>query len=154
MTGHAFPDSYPAGAGPDRTPNTFGGFTLRLGAGATAPVPSAPGGSGGGEAATPSGPGTATGTTSPAAGGTGTSSAAATRRAVTLAKAPFAGPGLRLVELRSARSKKVVATGKVRGRLLTLTSVKRGHKLAALQGRYLLRVRGAKKLRQTSVVLP
>ena len=28
----AFPANYPAGAGPDRTPNTFGGFTLSLGA--------------------------------------------------------------------------------------------------------------------------
>lgn len=30
VTGHAFPDSYPAGSGPDRTPNTFGTFDLTI----------------------------------------------------------------------------------------------------------------------------
>jgi len=34
--------SYPAGAGPDRTPNTFGTFALEVGTAASAPPPAAP----------------------------------------------------------------------------------------------------------------
>lgn len=134
--GYAFPGDYGKGAGPDRTPHTFGTFTLRLGEAADLPPVSSPPPAAPGQAAAPA----------PAA-------ARPKVRRVTLARAPFSGPGLRRITLRSVRTRRVVATGKVRGRALTLYAV-RGHRLASLSGRHLLRIRGAKRLRQVAVVLP
>lgn len=135
--GYAFPGDYAKGSGPDRTPPTFGTFTLRLGAPAALPPVSEP-------AAPPAATSPTPATAAPAS---------AKVRRVTLARAPFAGPGLRRVTLRSAKSRRAVATGKVRGRQLTLYRVK-GHKLASLSGRYLLRIRNAKRVREVAVLLP
>lgn len=135
--GYAFPGDYAKGSGPDRTPPTFGTFTLRLGAPAALPPVTQP-------------------QTTPAAAAPGTPPAQTTGtkvRRVTLQRAPFAGPGLRRVTLRSTKSRRAVATGKVRGRVLTLYRVK-GHKLASLSGTYLLRIRNARKVREVRIVLP
>ena len=144
VTGYAFPGGgmgYPAGSGPDRTPNTFGGFAISV---APNTGPTGPTG--------PAGPVGATGLTGPIgpAGPKGSKGARGKRGArgprgkrgavgkarksqvAQLAKAPF-GKTARSVKL--TRKGEVVATGTVRGRTLRVTL--RGDK--HLRGVYVLR---------------
>ncbi|MTD45374.1 hypothetical protein GKE82_14025 [Conexibacter sp. W3-3-2] len=125
-TDGAAPSGYPAGAGPDRTPNTFGGFALQVvtpRAGATgADGPTGAGGATGAPGAVgpqgPVGPAGATGAPGPA----GPAGRDGVVRTVTLrgARAPF-GRAAAAVELRRA-SGAVVGTGVVRGRRLTVVT--------------------------------
>jgi hypothetical protein len=136
VTSHAFPSNYLAGAGPDRTPNTFGSFdlTLRLAAGdaeAGLAGPAGPAGDPG-----PAGP---PGPVGPAAapglagipGARGPEGKTTTIRSVVavLAKAPFRGNGTRKVTVRNAKGK-LVAGGTVRGRTLKVTLAKNVKSLA------------------------
>jgi hypothetical protein len=132
-----FPAPYLAGAGPDRTPNTFGSFSLAVkidpddltgpagATGATGPAGAA-------------GPAGATG----AKGATGPAGPAATIRSVTaiLAKAPFRGKGSRKVSVVNARGK-TLASGSVKGRVLKVTLAKA---ITALSGKVTLKVTGSK----------
>jgi hypothetical protein len=106
----AFPSNYPAGAGPDRDPNTFGSFalTLRLAQGDAGPA----------------------GATGPAgvagpAGHPGPAGPVATIRSVKaiLTKAPFKGKATRKVSVLNSKGK-TVATGTVKGRVLKVTLAK------------------------------
>jgi hypothetical protein len=120
---HVFPAPYNAGAGPDRTPNTFGAFSLRL---ALAPIA-------GGSAAGVPGP---QGETGPP-GATGQAGPRGRSVLVTrLARAPFGGRALHRVRVTPRGSTRTLAWGTVRGRTLRVTlsaSVQR------LRGRYVLR---------------
>jgi hypothetical protein len=109
----AFPSNYPAGAGPDRDPNTFGSFalTLRLAQGDAGPA----------------GPAGVTGPAGVAgpAGRPGPAGPVATIRSVkaVLAKAPFKGKATRKVSVLNSKGK-TVATGTVKGRVLKVTLAK------------------------------
>jgi hypothetical protein len=124
--GYAFPANYVTGAGPDRTPNTFGGFALVLN------QPAAAGGSPG---AGPIGPAGPTGPAGPA--GPESRKVTAIRRiqVVRLAEAPF-GRGARKV--RVLKRGKLVARGRVKGKALRVRLAKGAGK--RLRGRVVLRV--------------
>lgn len=129
---YAFPANYAAGAGPDRTPNTFGSFSLAL---------DRPDGVGG-----PPGPRGADGAAGPIGatgplGPTGTTVTIVRRIQVArLVKAPF-GRGSRRV--RALRKGKLVARGRVRGKTVRLKLVEGSTR--QLRGRYVLRVIGGKR---------
>jgi len=136
-TGLPFPPNYTGGvSGPDRTPNTFGSFTLKL---HTAPVPALSGPPGAPGAPGPAG----------APGAPGAPGATVTVRnyVVHLAKAPFRGRGSNAVTLR--RSGKVVATGKIRGRVLR---VRLRPAVSSLSGRYAINLWSNAK-RSTGIVV-
>lgn len=132
-TGLPFPPNYTGGvSGPDRTPNTFGSFTLKL---HTAPVPA-----GSGPQGPPGPPGTP--------GAPGPLMILTVRDYVVhLAKAPFSGRGSNAVTLR--RSGKVVATGKIRGRVLRVSL---RPAVSSLSGRYAINLWSNAK-RRTGIVV-
>lgn len=122
---------FPAGAGPDRTPNTFGGFSLTVVTPQTGPkgdtgVPGPVG---------PVGPVGKTGPTGKQGKRGKTGKAGSTKVIARLAKAPFKGSKTRKVSLR--KGKTVVAKGSVKRRTLTVT-VARGKKVKA--GKYTLKL--------------
>lgn len=145
---------YAVGSGPNRTPNTFGGFTLTFesqptaGGGGTGPQgatgPAGPQGDTG-----PAGPQGASGPAGPAGpvgpqgarGPAGTAGKDAKVRRVTLRAAPFRGTRALAVQLRSRRTGKVVGTGTVTRRVLRV-KVLEG---TSLRGTWTLR-RTAKKV--------
>lgn len=138
---------FPAGSGPDRTPNTFGGFSLsfRTVPGQVgpqgdvgAPGPAGPIGVPG--PAGPAGPTGKTGKTGPR-GKTGR-----TKVIARLAKAPWKGSKTRKVSLR--KGKTVVAKGTVKRRTLTVTVV-RGKKVSA--GKYTLKLNGSKSTKKIRI---
>ncbi|MBF6619857.1 MAG: HtaA domain-containing protein [Patulibacter sp.] len=129
---------FPAGSGPDRTPNTFGGFSLTLVTPQPGPqgVPGpigVPGPVGVPGPAGPVGKAGETGKTGKA-GKTGK-----TKVIARLAKAPWKGKKTRKVSLR--KGKTLVATGKIKRRTLTVT-VRKGKKVSA--GKYTLRIQKSK----------
>ncbi len=134
---------FPPGAGPDRTPNTFGGFELsfRTVAGQVGPQ----GDTGETGAVGPVGPAGVAGPAGPVGpagkdGASGKTGATGRTRVIArLAKAPWSGSKTRKVTLRKGKS--VVASGTVKQRTLTVT-VRKGKKVSA--GRYTLRLQGAK----------
>jgi hypothetical protein len=132
-TDYAFPANYVTGAGPDRTPNTFGGFTLVL------DRPESAGGAVG-----PAGPAGPAGLAGPAGavGPTGPAGTTTIERIqiVTLAAAPF-GKGSRKV--RVLKRGKLMARGTVKGSALRVTLTERAGK--RLAGRLVLRVAGGKR---------
>jgi hypothetical protein len=172
--GHVFPAaSYPVGAGPNRTPNTFGAFELRIAGDepATAPRPV------GGCAADPepgpigpAGPAGPAGAIGPA-GATGPAGAkgdagpkgdrgprgrrgprglpgkvrkvARKSQVVLLSHAPFGKAASRRVRL--GRDGITIATGRLEGRTLWLTLGKR-RKAKRLSGRYVLRTASGSRL--------
>jgi len=128
-TDYAFPANYATGAGPDRTPNTFGSFSLILDRPDGAGGPAGPRGPDGAP-----GPIGASGPQGPA----GTTVTIVRRVLVArLAKAPF-GKGSRRV--RALRNGKLVARGRVKGRTVRLKLLETSTK--PLEGRYVLRVIG------------
>ncbi|MDX8150081.1 hypothetical protein SK069_00620 [Patulibacter brassicae] len=145
---------YAVGSGPNRTPNTFGGFTLTFesqptaGGGGTGPQgatgPAGPQGDTG-----PAGPQGASGPAGPAGpvgpqgarGPAGAAGKSAKVRRVTLRAAPFRGTRALAVQLRSRRTGKVVGTGTVTRRVLRV-KVLEG---TSLRGTWTLR-RTAKKV--------
>lgn len=161
---HAFPASYPVGSGPNRTPNTFGAFELRISPGAAPtpaprpaggcasaadqPLPGPPGAQGapGATGAVgPIGPKGADGDRGPRGrrGKRGRRGLRGKVRKVVkrtqvarLARAPFGAR--RTVAVRLARGGALVASGTVRGRTLRLT-VRRGRATAPLHGGYVLK---------------
>jgi len=121
-----FATNYPVGAGPDRTPNTFGRLTLRLKLRSSAAVG-------------PAGPAGPAGERGPA-GSAGTTTIR--RYVVHLGAAPFRGKATRKVRLTTAgRKRHTVATGTLRGRVLRVTLAK-GTK--ALSGAYRVKAAGIK----------
>ncbi|HEX2070513.1 MAG TPA: hypothetical protein VHF90_02560 [Thermoleophilaceae bacterium] len=120
--GHAFPAAYPVDSGPNRTPNIFGSFAIRV-------TPD--------EVRGPSGAPGATGPAGPK--GTDGVTVRVVRRihVAVLAEAPF-GKGARKV--RVLRRGKLVARGRVKGRTVRVRLVDGSSK--RLRGRYLLRVVG------------
>jgi hypothetical protein len=130
--GVAFPGNYLVGAGPERTPNTFGTFslTVKTNGGDTGPAgkdgkDGAPGATG---PAGPAGP----------AGKNGTSATIRSVKAV-LAKAPFKGAATRKVGVYNSKGKKV-ASGTVKGRVLKVTLA---DKVTSLSGKVKLKVTGS-----------
>lgn len=131
--------SYPAGAGPDRTPNTFGSFAITV---SPNTGPEGPKGETGPKGDT--GPKGETGPTGPRGetGPTGKTRKTVIKRIqiAVLAKAPF-GKGSRKV--RVLKKGKLVARGRVRGRTVQVRLAKRAGK--RLKGKYVLRVAGGKR---------
>lgn len=138
-TDYAFPSNYVTGAGPDRTPNTFGSFALVLNAPDAGQGPAGPQGPTG--PAGPQGPAGAQGELGPRGkpglvrGSLKRSADAA--RIVRLASAPFGNGKARKVKLR--RNGKLVARGELLGRRLSLKLVGPGAADRPLAGRYVLR---------------
>jgi len=127
----AFPGGdYRVGAGPDRTPNTFGAFAFNV---RTAPVAGPKGDKGDTGAKGDKGD---TGV----AGKNGKNGKTVYIQTSALRSAPFKGKAARKVRVTKSGSKKVVASGTVKGRSLKVTL--KGKK--ALKGRYVLRVVGGK----------
>lgn len=120
---------YGPGAGPERTPNTFGGFSLTL----ATPQSGVKGDTG---VAGPTGP---VGAQGPIGKPGATGKAGSTKVIARLAKAPFKGSKTRKVTLRKGKS--VVASGTVKQRTLTVT-VAKGKKVSA--GKYTLKLNGSK----------
>jgi hypothetical protein len=115
----AFPGtSYPAGAGPDRDPSTFGSFdlTLRLAPGSADAGPAGVAGV--------AGPAGIAGPVGPA-GRPGPAGPVATVRSLKaiLAKAPFKGNATRKVSVLNSKGK-TLATGTIKGRVLKVTLAK------------------------------
>ena len=141
-TGTAFPNNYAVGAGPDRTPNTFGGFSLTIKATGGDRGPAGVDGIDGADGATgatgPAGPAGPVGATGPA----GPAAPAATIRSVKaiLAKAPFKGSATRKVTVLSSKGR-TLATGTVKGRVLKVTL---STTVTDLAGRVKLKVTGSK----------
>jgi hypothetical protein len=140
--GHVFPGgSYPVDAGPNRSPNIFGGFTVRIAPNggpqgpAGNPGPSGPAGADG----APGEPGPAG-----AKGEDGKDGLVVVRRiqVVHLAKAPF-GKGSRAVRV-TTRKGKLVARGRVRGSTLRIRLVKGAKVGKRLKGKYVLHAVGGK----------
>jgi hypothetical protein len=136
VTGLPFPGNYPAGvAGPDRTPNTFGAFSLNVKPGSQ-PVAQGPAGPQGPQG--PAGP----------AGVAGASVPQTIRSYVAyLRAAPYTGKGSNRVTLR--RKGKIVASGTIRGRVLRV-KLKSG--VRSISGRYTIRLSGGSK-RATTIVI-
>lgn len=131
---YVFPIQYPAGSGPNRTPNTLGSLSIDL------PTLVGPKGDKG-----DTGPAGRNGTngTNGANGRNGTN---ATIRVQTssLGSAPFRGKAARKVRVTARKSTRTLATGTVKGRSLTIT-LARGVKKKQLKGKYVLRLQGGKK---------
>lgn len=134
VTGYTFPTNYVAGAGPERTPNTFGALTIKI------PANVGPQGPVG-----PTGPKGDTGAVGPKGdrGPAGKNGVTRTIRiqTTTLARAPFKGKAKRKVRVTARKSKRTLATGTVKGRKLTVTLAPRVRK-KQLKGRYVLRLVG------------
>ncbi len=142
VTGYAFPGNYVGGvSGPDRDPNTFGGFAIGVAPDGGPAGPAGPEGAAG--PAGPVGPVGPAGATGPKGdkgvtgkrgprGKRGPAGKAKKSQVARLARAPF-GSAARSVKL--TRKGKVVATGTVRGRALHVTL--RGDE--RLRGVYVLR---------------
>jgi hypothetical protein len=133
----AFPGNYLVGAGPDRTPNTFGSFTVKV------PANAGPKGDKGDRGDTgPAGRNGTNGTN----GRNGKDGKTTIVRVQTtsLARAPFKGKKARKVRVTARKSTKTLATGTVKGRSLTIT-LARGVKKKRLKGTYVLRLAGGKK---------
>ncbi len=128
--GIAFPGSYRVGAGPERTPNTFGAFSFNV---RTAPVAGPKGDKGDAGAKGDKGD---TGVS----GKNGKNGKTVYIQTSALRSAPFKGKAARKVRVTGRKSTKVLATGTVKGRTLKVTL--KGKK--ALKGSYLLRVVGGK----------
>jgi Htaa protein len=130
----AFPGNYAIGAGPERTPNTFGSFSLAL---------KATGGDQG-----PKGDTGATGAAGKdgAAGKNGTSATIRTVKAV-LAKAPYAGGATRKVTVSNAKGKRL-ATGTLKGRVLKVTLA---DGVTSLSGKVKVKATGAKTSKTVSI---
>lgn len=132
---HVFPANYTADAGPNRSPNIFGGFTIRI---APNGGPQGPAGDPG-----PAGPAGADGAqgSNGDAGADGAEGKTVVRhiQVVYLAEAPF-GKGARKVRV-TTRKGKLVARGTVRGSTLRLRLLK-GAKGKRLKGKYVLRAGG------------
>ena len=120
----AFPGNYAAGAGPDRTPNTFGAFALTLRVTPSSGGGGTDGNDGAAGVAGPAGPAGATGPTglTGPAGLAGAAGKAVTIRnlVAVLAKAPYKGAATRKVSVLDAKGK-IVATGTIRSRTLKVT---------------------------------
>lgn len=149
--GYAFPANYVTGAGPERTPNTFGSFALTIapdsgpqgpaGPAGSPGAPGAPGATGAAGPVGPIGPAGPRGRRGPR-GKRGKPGKPARRRQVSrLARAPYAGRRTRKV--RVTRAGRVLATGTVRGRVLRLR-LTRGRK----------RIRGVVTLRPRASLRP
>jgi hypothetical protein len=136
-TDTAFPDTYAAGAGPDRTPNTFGSFTLTIKTSGGDAGPAGKDGASGKDGATgPAGP----------AGKDGTSATIRTVKAV-LAKAPYKGGATRKVTVYSIKNAKL-ASGTLKGRVLKVTLAS---KVTALSGKVKVKPTGAKTSKTVSI---
>lgn len=130
-----FPANYPVGAGPDRTPNTFGRLTLKLKL-----QPNA--------AAGPAGPAGPAGQPGPA-GATTTMTNTIRRYVVHLRRAPFKGKASRNVRLTtSGKHRRTVAAGTLRGRVLRVT-LRAG--TTSLKGSYRVKAHGIKRTKQVTV---
>jgi hypothetical protein len=135
---HVFPGNYTADAGPNRSPNIFGGFTIRI----------APNGGPQGPAGDPgaTGPAGADGAQGPKGdvGPDGAEGKTIVRhiQVVYLAKAPF-GKGARKVSV-TTRKGKLVARGTARGSTLRLRLLKAANG-KRLKGKYVLRAAGGKR---------
>lgn len=133
------------GSGPNRTPNTFGGFSLTIATPQTGPQgdTGAPGPVGPIGVPGPVGPAGATGKT----GKTGPRGKTGRTKVIArLAKAPWKGSKTRKVSLR--KGKTVVAKGTVKRRTLTVTVV-RGKKVSA--GKYTLKLNGSKSTKKIRI---
>jgi hypothetical protein len=128
--------SYPAGAGPDRSPNTFGSFAITV---SPNTGPQGPQGETGPKGDTgPKGETGPKGDTGPK-GATGKSGRTVVVQIAVLAKAPF-GKGSRKV--RVLKKGKLVARGRVKGKTVQVKLVRGAGK--RLKGKYVLRVVGGK----------
>ncbi|WP_445150265.1 HtaA domain-containing protein [Baekduia sp. Peel2402] len=129
-----FLPSYAVGAGPNRTPNTFGSFSLTV---------KTDGGDQG-----PKGDTGAAGANGKdgAAGKNGASATIRTVKAV-LAKAPYTGSATRKVTVYSTANKKL-ATGTLKGRVLKVTLA---DKVTSLSGKVKVKVSGAKSSKTVSI---
>lgn len=141
----AFPNNYAVGAGPDRSPNTFGSFSLTL---KTATDDAAAGPAG------PTGPAGVAGPVGPAGangkdGTNGKNGTSVTIRSVkaVLAKAPFKGSATRKVTVYSTKNKKLAA-GTLKGRVLNVTLAS---KVTSLSGKVKVKVNGAKSTTTVSI---
>jgi hypothetical protein len=133
--GLVFPaSSYPAGSGPNRTPNTFGSFSLTLKTNGGDQGPKGDTGAAGKDGA---------------AGANGKDGATATIRTVkaVLAKAPYTGSATRKVTVYSTKNKKL-ATGTLKGRVLKVTLA---DKVTSLSGKVKVKVSGAKTSKTVSI---
>lgn len=131
--GTAFPGNYRVGAGPDRTPNTFGAFAFNV---RTASVSGPKGDKGDAGAKGDKGDKGDNGV----AGKNGKNGKTVYIQTSSLRSAPFKGKAARKIRVTARKSTKVLATGTVKGRTLKVTL--KGKK--ALKGSYLLRVVGGK----------
>ncbi|HST39265.1 MAG TPA: HtaA domain-containing protein [Conexibacter sp.] len=131
--------SYPAGSGPNRTPNIFGSFTISV-----TPDTGAKGDKGDTGAAGAPGAAGRNGTngTNGKDGKDGTTTVVRVQTS-SLAKAPFKGKAARKVRVTAKKSTKTLATGTVKGRTITFTIAK-GVNKKQLKGTYVLRVVGGK----------
>lgn len=128
---YAFPAQYDVGDGPDRTPNTFGSFTIRI-----APDGGPKGDRGETGARGQDGRNGTNGTN----GKNGTTKVVRIQTS-TLRRAPFKGKAARKVRVTARRSNTTLATGTVRGRTLTVTLAPDAKK-KQLKGVYVLRLVG------------
>jgi hypothetical protein len=142
----AFPDTYAVGAGPDRSPNTFGTFSLTIKADGADAGPTGPTGPTG--VAGPVGPAGANGKDG-VNGTNGKPGAAATIRTVqaVLAKAPYKGSTTRRVTVYSTKNKKLAA-GTLKGRVLKVTLAS---KVTSLSGKVKVKVAGAQSSKTVSI---
>lgn len=129
--GYAFPANYTVGAGPERTPNTFGSFSITV-----APNGGPAGANGRDGVNGANGKDGVNGKD----GKNGTTTVVRVQT-TTLAKAPFKGKAARKVRVTARGKKAVLATGTVKGRKLNVTLAK-GKK--SLPGVVTLHVVGSK----------
>ncbi len=150
--GTPFPSNYVVGAGPERTPNTFGSFALTIapdGSGSGDAGPAGPAGPTGATGAPgvagpagPAGPVGATGKTGAKGatgktGKTGPAGKVVRVQAAKLARAPWSDGKTHAVRVSHKGKKAVLASGTVRGRTLKLTLAKGVTK--RLKGTFVLR---------------
>jgi hypothetical protein len=121
-----FPSPYVAGSGPDRTPNTFGSFALRV---RVAPMPAVavPG---------PAGP----------AGPQGAPGRVVRLQTAVLRRAPYPGGERHRIRLLRTKGRRVVATGSLRARTVRVRLLA-GAPVGRLCGVYLLRIAGQPAVR-------
>jgi Htaa len=130
----AFPQNYAVGSGPNRTPNTFGSFSLTVRTNGGDAGPQGPAGANGKDGAT--GP----------AGKDGTSATLRTVKAV-LAKAPYKGGATRRVTVYSTKNAKL-ASGTLKGRVLKVTLAST---VTSLSGKVKVKATGAKTSKTVSI---
>ena len=133
----AFPSNYAVGAGPDRTPNTFGSFSLTVK-------------TNGGDQGAKGDTGAAGANGKDGVNGKdGKDGASATIRSVkaVLATAPYTGSTTRKVTVYSIKNKKL-ATGTLKGRVLKVTLA---DKVTSLSGKVKVKVSGAKSSKTVSI---